>query len=390
MKRPYFFGYLFVKARKELALLVISIGIGYCVLEYSQAKASASATAYQPSASLHRTLAALTDSFASSERVVNAFNTDHHLATPKVQMPHLPPVVASNADFALVGEALSKIDQDREQLKQSIISRFEILVRGIEGKLRGYAAGLKGVSPSSAPATGAIVVTTATPPEVPGKMEGSVFSPKVNSVEVTKRTADVSAQMEFLEALKRKAENPQNRANLTEAVAQLEALSRLLPEKSDISAQPEAPGSGPNQEASDLTRDVLPSERVAGQLQQLRNEVRQIFLSSWTLDDAFQEASAVASAERDKCRLSTLAQKGIWLSTTSRILVALLVAALASFVILVCADLVKTFLDTASHTGVVADAINALRGSTIIAKNQVRQEWPAGENDIHNGGNDVH
>ena len=182
--------------------------------------------------------------------------------------------------------------------------------------------------------------------------------------------------MEFLDGLKSKAENPQNRANLTEAVAQLEALSKLLPEKSET-AQPESPASGPGQEAADIRSNLLPSERVAGQLEQLRGEVRQIFLTSWTLDETFKEASELASAERDKCRLASLAQRGIWLSTTSRILVALLVAVLASFVILVCADLVKTFLDTASHTGVVADAINALRGSTVIAKNQVRQEWPA-------------
>ena len=50
---------------------------------------------------------------------------------------------------------------------------------------------------------------------------------------------------------------------------------------------------------------------------------------------------------------------------------------------LVSADLVKTFLDTASHTGVVADAINAMRGATIIAKNQVRQPWPNGGHDTN-------
>jgi len=72
---------------------------------------------------------------------------------------------------------------------------------------------------------------------------------------------------------------------------------------------------------------------------------------------------------------------------TSRILVALLATVLACFVILVCADLVKTFLDTASHTGVVADAINAMRGATIIAKNQVRQDWPSRGNDTHTSGN---
>jgi hypothetical protein len=40
----------------------------------------------------------------------------------------------------------------------------------------------------------------------------------------------------------------------------------------------------------------------------------------------------------------------------------LLAAVLGSFLILVCADLVQTLLDNATNSGVVADAINALRG----------------------------
>ena len=383
MKRQYFFGYLFVKARTELALLVMSIGIGYCVLEYSQAKASAGATGYQPSASLARALAGLTDSFSTTQRVVSGFNTEHQLTTPNVQPPHFPTVVRSNAEFEAVDGALSNVDQQRELLKQSIVTRFETLIAGIETKLRAYAAGVKGAAPSPSPAQpGAVVVTTAPPAEVQPKTEGSVFSPKLNLTETTKRGSDLNAQMEFLEVLKSKAENPQNRANLTDAVSQLEALSKLLPERSE----PESPASGP-QDDSDLGSKLLPSERVALQLQQLRGQVRQIFLTSWKLDEAFQEANDLASAERDKCRVATLAQKGIWLSTISRILVGLLVTVLACFVILVCADLVKTFLDTASHTGVVADAINAMRGATIIAKNQVRQDWPSRGGDVHPSGN---
>jgi len=107
-------------------------------------------------------------------------------------------------------------------------------------------------------------------------------------------------------------------------------------------------------------------------LEQIRGEVTEIFLTSWTLDDAFEQASDVRSIECNKCRMATLAQKGIWLSAVSRILIGLLAAALVSFLILVCADLVKTFLDTASHTGVVADAINALRGSVVTTKSQMR------------------
>jgi len=139
--------------------------------------------------------------------------------------------------------------------------------------------------------------------------------------------------------------------------------------ETSASAQSSSASSDPQAEQA---RKVFPSERVADKLEQIRGEVTEIFLTSWTLDDAFEQASDLRSIEGNKCRVATLAQKGIWLSAVSRILIGLLAAALVSFLILVCADLVKTFLDTASHTGVVADAINALRGSVVTTKSQMR------------------
>jgi hypothetical protein len=161
-----------------------------------------------------------------------------------------------------------------------------------------------------------------------------------------------------------KAENADNRARLSEAVDQLEVLSKLLPEKFETSPAegPESASTPSNEPRPDQSRKVFLSERIAAQLEQLRGEVGQIFLTSWTLDDTFEQAADLNSVERDKCRVSTLAQKGIWLSAVSRITTGLLAAVLGSFLILVCADLVRTLLDTANHTYVVADAINAIRG----------------------------
>jgi hypothetical protein len=377
VKSQYFFGYLFVRVAKGLALLVILIGIGYCVLQYSQANTSASAAAYQPSTSLQRALVSLKDNFSATERIIGAFNANHQITTPKVQVLGFPKVIESNADFAAVNETLVKVDRERQLLKQSIVGRFETLVKGIEGKLRAYAAGLE-ASTSPIPGPSSSPVATARPLPLPTQQEGTLFSSRLALADVSKRSADLNARKEFLQVLETKAESPENRLNLTEAVSQLEALSKLLPEQSETSAQPESSSSASNDQGAEQSRKTLPSERVAAHLEQLRAEVRQIFLTSWTLDEVFEQAADLNSVERDKCRVATLAEKGIWLSAISRILVGLLVAVLGGFVILVCADLVKTFLDTASHTGVVADAINAMRGSTIITKNPLRQPESSG------------
>ena len=358
--------------------MVMAMGIAFCVLEYSHASTSASAAAYQPSTTLHRALGSLTDAFSATQRILNEFATDRQVAIPQVQAPHFPAVIQSNDDFAVIDGALRKIDKDERLLKQSILTRFETLVRGIENKLRAYAAGLGGAQTqrSQTPAAGPDVSTR--PLSFAPRFDGSLFSQKLGS-DMNKRTADLNAQKEFLKSLEDKAENPENRANLTEALVQLDSLSKLLPEKAEPSAQWESGSDGSI--GQQTGQRVLPSQHAAAQLAQLRSDVRQILLTSWGLDEAFDQAADLAAIEREKCRVATLAEKGIWLSSSSRILVALLVAVMVSFVILVCADLVKTFLDTASHTGVVADAINAMRGSTIIAKNQLRQPWTGSAHD---------
>jgi hypothetical protein len=88
-----------------------------------------------------------------------------------------------------------------------------------------------------------------------------------------------------------------------------------------------------------------------------------MLLTSWTLDDAFKRATDLSLTEREKQRTATLAEQGIWLSATSRIVIGLLATGLVCLLILVFADLVQTQLDTATNSSTVAEAINSLRGS---------------------------
>ncbi len=268
---------------------------------------------------------------------------------------------------------LAKIDQERQQLKQSVVGRFEDAVQSIETKLRAYAASLHAL-PSPTPPVAPSPVANVTPLSVATQLQESLFSSKLSAEEAGKRSANLNSRKEFLQVLASKAENPANRARLSEAVAQLDSLSKLLPDKVETSIPAEGPTPAPSAEVGgDQDRKLFPSERMVRELEQLRGEVRQIVLTSWTLDEAFEQAADLTSAERDKCRVATLAQKGIWLSAVSRMLPGLLAAILVSFLIVVCADLVKTLLDTAAHTGVLADAINALRGSVVTSRRQWRQ-----------------
>ncbi len=369
MKKQYFFPCLFVRAAKGLALLVILIGIGFCLLRYYQASIAAGAVAYQSSAHLQRALDRLKDAFLSTEQIVNSFNAGNQSTTPSVQGPRFPAKIDSSDDLARIAAELSRVDHERQQLKESIVSRFETLVKGIEEKLHAYAAVLQPSPSPTAANTQGLVVPTVTPATTTTSPEESLFSSKLSISEAQERNKNLTERKDFLKVLGIKAENAENRVILREAADQLGRLTKLLPEKIDASAAARLdPASTPSSELrAEHDGKVLLSERVARQLEQLRGGVRQMLLTSWTLDGAFEQVANLVTAERDKYRAATRAQKGIWLSAASRIVIGLLAAGLGSLLILVFADLVQTQLDTATSSSTVAEAISALRGSVTSA-----------------------
>ena len=383
MKKQYFFAYLFVRVAKGLALLVILIGVGFCVLRYYQASIAAGAVAYQSSSHLQQALDRLKAAFLAAEQIIDSFNAGHQSKTPNFQAPRFPLVIDSENDFARISAELSRVDHERQQLKESIVSRFENLVESIEEKLHAYAAVLQS-SPSPTPATGQNLISNATPTPSPTSREESLFSSQLGSSDANERSANLKERKEFLKMLAMRAENADNRVTLGEAADQLERLAKLLPEKFDVStaAQPDTATASSKDPRAENHGKVLLSERVARQLEQLRGGVRQMLLTSWTLDDTFEQVANLGSAERDKYRAAILAQKSVWLSAASRIVVGLLATGLVSLLIVVFGDLVQTQLDTATSSRTVADAINAVCGSVAHVSDPAQptmagEDWPA-------------
>ena len=383
MKKQYFFAYLFVRAAKGLALLVILIGVGFCVLRYYQARIAAGAVAYQPSSHLQQALDRLKAAFLATEQIIDSFNAGNQSKTPNFQAPRFPLVIDSDNDFARISAELSRVDHERQQLKESIVSRFENLVKSIEEKLHAYSAVLQS-SPSPTTATAQNLISKATPTPSPTSREESLFLSQLGSSDANERSANLKERKEFLKVLAMRAENADNRVILGEAADQLERLAKLLPERFNAStaAQPDTATASSKDPQAEQHGKVLLSERVARQLEQLRGGVRQMLLTSWTLDDTFEQVANLGSAERDKYRAAILAQKSVWLSAASRIVIGLLATGLVSLLIVVFADLVQTQLDTATSSGTVADAVNALRGQVAQVSDPAQmtmagEDWPA-------------
>ena len=383
MKKKYFFAYLFVRAAKGLALLVILIGVGFCGLRYYQARIAAGAVAYQPSSHLQQALDRLKAAFLATEQIIDSFNAGNQSKTPNFQAPRFPLVIDSDNDFARISAELSRVDHERQQLKESIVSRFENLVKSIEEKLHAYSAVLQS-SPSPTTATAQNLISKATPTPSPTSREESLFLSQLGSSDANERSENLKERKEFLKVLAMRAENADNRVILGEAADQLERLAKLLPERFNAStaAQPDTATASSKDPQAEQHGKVLLSERVARQLEQLRGGVRQMLLTSWTLDDTFEQVANLGLAERDKYRAAILAQKSVWLSAASRIVIGLLATGLVSLLIVVFADLVQTQLDTATSSGTVADAVNALRGQVARVSDPAQmtmagEDWPA-------------
>ncbi|HEY6071018.1 MAG TPA: hypothetical protein VIU85_06565 [Chthoniobacterales bacterium] len=363
MKKRYFFARLFVRSAKAIAVLMIFIGIGFCVLRYYQATLAVDAIAYKSSPDLQQALDKLKDEFLATEQIVDAFNTGNQSTTPGVQGPRFPLLIETADDLNAIATELSRIDQERQTLKESVVRPFETSVKSIEEKLHAYASALQPL-PAPEVATVDDVASVAAPEPPAAGPDDSLFSTKLNSSDTHDRKLSLTERKDFLKTLGAQAENAENRVILGEAADQIERLAKLLPENPAAASRLDsASTAATNQPRSEGDNKGLLSERVARQLERLRAGVRQVLLTSWTLDDAFSQATNLVSAERDKFRTATLAEKGIWLSATAPIVIGLLVTGLAALLILVFADLVQTQLDTATNSGTVADAINALRGS---------------------------
>src|SRR5262249_14927665 len=233
------------------------------------------ASTYKASPELQHALDKLKDEFLAAEQVVDSFNAGNQSTTPALEGLRLPLVIESADDFSALASELSRLDQGRQRLKESVVSRFESLVKSIEEKLHAYAAALP---PSSSPANvSAQDVASVATPEPPAEgPEDSLFSSKLNSSDSRERKLSLSERKDFLKTLGAKAENAENRVILVEAADQLERLAKLLPEKPNAFAAARVDPSAPNQPRGEDNARVPASERVAGQLEQLRSSVRQM------------------------------------------------------------------------------------------------------------------
>jgi hypothetical protein len=351
--KKYFFGYLFVRIAKLLALTIVVIGVAYAIFQVAQANVAAESARYQPNTSLRQQLENLTAKLFDARGLVSKFTNEK--LKPEVSSHSFPGNIGANEDFVKIAEALQAIDLERQELKHSVVERFEFLIGEIQNKLRAHAASLSPLKAAPPVITARTPQPTSTPQTAPPRYKAETLFSYLSADDIETRVSTLDKKKQFLKALESIAEDSGNRSQLSESINQLDALQTLLPSKIEVPIQLPAWGTQIPQAPVSEQRKVFNAEKVADQLEQVRSLVRQAVLTSWALDDAFDRSSELALSEQNKCRSATLAVKGIWLSTFGLIGTGAVAAAFVAFLILVMADLTQTLLDTATNTGVIAE-----------------------------------
>lgn len=139
--KKYFFGYLFVRIAKLLAVIIVVIGIAYGILQFAQTAMAAESVRYKPDPIFRQQLEQLLARSSEAQQLVFQFTG----AKSQVNVGHLPSEITSMSDFERVRDLLETVDRERQILKQSVVAQFERLIDELQKKLLAYAASLSPV-----------------------------------------------------------------------------------------------------------------------------------------------------------------------------------------------------------------------------------------------------
>ncbi|HEV7404083.1 MAG TPA: hypothetical protein VGO11_14180 [Chthoniobacteraceae bacterium] len=349
--KSYPFGYLFVRLAKILAVVLFAAGLLAATLRYVQGALDARARQYAQSKALEAELSHLDREY---ERLQTIMARSLHRTVAPLEVRTVATAPRKTAEFAALGKRLTEISKTRDEIKDSLIATFESAIESIEQKLQAHAAELRGEeAKKDAPPAGS-------PDEKKSLNTPETVFLDLGGSELGKRIDALGRSREFISKLKNSVEKPENAALLITALQELDELGRLLPSSLEI-APAAAAEPKPDEEKPPGPPTQLAAERVANQLRQVRALVRASVLTDWSIDQTLARVAESSEAERQRCAESEQALQRLWLETWIWVSAILLGATLTAFLVLVTADLVRSFLDSAAHSAKIAAAFEGAK-----------------------------
>ena len=345
--RRYFFGYLFVRFAKIIAVLVLVGGVGGAAVRYLQGSLEAASIRYEPSSATGLKLFTLAQEWNRMRQLIAVFKARSAPVMMELDFANTP---TKAADFAALAKQFDKIQEQRYAVKDAVVQQFEIPIREIEEKLRAHASRLATPQPSTPPPSPKAEPQSQKDDE---KAAPKTLFASLGRSEISTRRGLLAESQDFISVLKNSVENPENAEVLARALRELSDLERLLP--MNLESTPRSP---PKIESANPppVAPKLNADRVADQLLQARSLVRAALLTNWSVDQALAQAMTEVESERKRCLEAGRTLQRLWLSVATMMALTIVGSLLISFLTLVLADLTQTFLDTAINTAVVASA----------------------------------
>ena len=359
-KSRYTFGYLFVRFSKMLAALMFLAAVGGSVYLWFDYLARVENLAYQPTGSLQVHCTHLQEELEFAKKEVSRIGSVEDLSVLKFSSE-----CSTAAEFALLLGQL-KAAQEREsilkeRLMAGFVSRVEALraiIKTTISSIEASRAASRVQSPASTTTT-----TTVTVPASPLKpvMAGqrTVFE-SLESRKLDEMTGMMNRVGDFFDRLASDAEREENKRRIEDAHASLNDLIAWLPRKASLASQPQAPlqlvpAKPPTSDTSPAPDPLVEAQKNYENLGSAIEVVRAQVTRDWRLDRVLLETMHAAEEESAKCRASEGQIKVLRLEFLGKAGATLGLGLAVAFLILVFADLLQSFFDTASNSAALVE-----------------------------------
>jgi hypothetical protein len=355
-KSQYTFGYLFVRFSKLLAALTVLAGVGSAVYLWLDYMARAENTAYRVTGSMRLHCNQLQDELDFAKKEVARLGTVEDLSPLKFSSE-----CATGSEFSVLLEQLKAAGDRDAILKDRLMSGFASRIETLRGIIKATIASIEASRAANRVQTAPIAMnnpvspptTTSTPqPALTGQR--TVFD-SIGARELEDMTTTINGVGDFLDKLESNAEREENRMRIKDARISLNGIIAWLPRKNIASPPPPTPSQvfqpTPTSVVTAPPHDPLvEAQKNYDNLGDAFETVRQEVTRDWRLDRVLIETMHAAEEESAKCRAAEGQIKVLRIGFFGQAGATLGASLAVAFLILVFADLLQSFFDTASNS----------------------------------------
>lgn len=370
LQSKYTFGYLFVKLAKLLAILTVLGTMGLIAVRTVSYLNDVSRIRYEADLELEISLSRLLEEVEFATGEVSRI-------TPVADLPSITAVKtpATLTGFGSVASVISSVETRRAELKQRTLKAFEQGVIELQSKIANTVREIERVrrATEAAPATPPVPQqpASAKPPLEPRSAldlpARTLFGQGATS-SLTNSRNTLTQTAKFFEDLSGKAEKEENKQLIQGVLKEIAKLQSWLPpepqpsrpQAPEFAAQPTAPKPQPTVPDDPLETAL----RTHRSLSEALSEVRKTVTGPWALDQLISAAANCMESERDQCRAAELAAHQMRTDWALKISMWTAAGLALAFVILVWADFIQSFFDTATSAELILSTLKeARRGS---------------------------